>query len=522
MRKSSGSALAVIMIALFAVAAPWGGLGVASASGAWKWETSLSDSGNGEQGLGSSVSADGGSVAVGAPGANNTTGSVLVYTGSGSNWSTESKLTAHDGKEFDYFGYSVALEGDTLVVGAPYAGSNGAVYVFTRTGSSWVQSSKITGPTGTNFGWGSAGFGSIVAISGSTIVVGAPDAGTSTETANGEVYVYTGSGSSWNRQAKLAISGWSMPISLAIDGNTVVLGADPGFSTPAWGQGQAAFVFTRSGGKWAQSAKLNVSNKDQAGQYDQAGWFADSVDIDKNTIVVGDPGAGSNFDMQGAAYVFTGSGSSWSKPVKLEASNGGPSSFFGTSVAVDAGTIAVGTSWASPSNAAYVFSGAGSDWMELAILADPQGKWGGPEVALAGGTVFVGWPLDRNGQGTVQVFSAPTPGIALTLAGPVGRFAEGSPVYFGGERLESTSSYSLTLSSISDPSMPDIVLAAGTIDAYEGLYDVVRLPVLPAGTYKLLLYTTEQSGRILELFDHFVVGDSGDFVTISPNISARS
>jgi hypothetical protein len=520
MRKTFGSAFALIMVALFTVTGPLGGLGAASASGAWKWETSLSDSGNGPQLLGESVSADGGSVAVGAPQANNTTGSVLVYTGSGANWSTESKLTAHDGKEFDYFGYSVALEGDTLVVGAPYAGSNnnGAVYVFTRTGSSWVQSAKITGPTGTNFGWGGAGFGSIVAISGGTIAVGAPDAGASSANVgpNGEVYVYTGSGSSWSRQAKLAISGWQMPISLAIDGNTVVLGADPGVSNPAFPEGQAAFVFTRSGGKWAQSAKLNVSNKDQAG------WFADSVDIDENTIVVGDPGAGSNFDLQGAAYVFTGSGSSWSKPVKLEASNGGPSSYFGTSVAVDAGTIAVGTGWLAPSDSAYVFSGAGSDWMELAILADPQGQGGGPEVALTGSTVFVGWMGDRNGQGTVRVFSGPTPGIALTLAGPVGRFAEGSPVDFGGERLKSTSSYSLTLSSISDPSMPDVVLAAGTIDAYESLYDVVTLPVLPPGTYELLLYTTEQSGRTLELFDNFVVGDSGDFVTISPNISAIS
>ena len=137
----------------------------------------------------------------------------------------QAKLTASDGAANDHFGVSVAIAGDTIVVGAygddDSGSDSGSAYVFTRTGTTWTEQTKLTASDG------AAGdqFGTSVAITGDTIVVGAD----LDDTASGSAYVFTRTGTAWMEQAKLTASDGaavdSFGISVAIVGDTIVVGA---------------------------------------------------------------------------------------------------------------------------------------------------------------------------------------------------------------------------------------------------------------------------------------------------------
>ena len=112
----------------------------------------------------------GSTAVVGARGKNSFTGAAYVFARSGTTWSQQAKLTAADAAANDNFGYSVAISGSTAVVGAPVKNSEtGAAYVFVRSGTAWSQQAELTASDAAandRFGWS-------VAISGSTVVVGA-------------------------------------------------------------------------------------------------------------------------------------------------------------------------------------------------------------------------------------------------------------------------------------------------------------------------------------------------------------
>jgi hypothetical protein len=228
-------------------------------------------------------------------------------------------LKASNTEASDYFGSSVAVSGDTLVVGARHEGSNaigingnqsnnnatdsGAVYVFVRSGTNWSQQAYLkasnTGP-GDEFGW-------FVAISGDTIVVAAPFEDSNTTGVNGDQS---------NNNA-----------------------TDSG----------AVYVFVRSGTNWSQQAYLKASN---TGASDYFGW---SVAVSGDMVVVGAPGEDSNargvngnqsnnsLSFAGAAYVFVRSGTDWSQQAYLKASNPDALDDFGASAAVSGDTVVVGT-----------------------------------------------------------------------------------------------------------------------------------------------------------------------------------
>ena len=168
------------------------------------------------------------------------------------------KLTASDGAASDYFGDSVAIDGDTLVVGARYDDDNGSasgsVYVFIHSGIIWTQQAKLTASDGA----ADDRFGSSVAIDGDTIVVGAllnDDNGTDSGTA----YVFTRSGTTWTQQAKLTASDGALDDefgqSVAIAGDTIVVGADrdDDNGNRQW----IAYVFTRSGTAWTGASQTD-------------------------------------------------------------------------------------------------------------------------------------------------------------------------------------------------------------------------------------------------------------------------
>jgi len=124
--------------------------------------------------FGFSVAVSGNTMVVGAPDDDVRTGSAYVFTGSGDGWSEAAKLAASDGDTNDIFGNSVAVSGATIVIGARFDDDNGSnsgsVYVFTRSGDGWSEAAKLTASDGDV----DDSFGFSVAISGSTIVVGAP------------------------------------------------------------------------------------------------------------------------------------------------------------------------------------------------------------------------------------------------------------------------------------------------------------------------------------------------------------
>src|SRR6266540_1383040 len=218
------------------------------------------------------------------------------------------KLEASDPAAFAVFGISVAISGETVVVGAPGDDSRGSAYVFARNGGVWSQQQKLLAsdaPAGD-------AFGESVAISGETVVVGAQFDDDVAGDNQGSAYVFARSDGVWSQQQKLLASdarccGEAFGESVAISGETVVVGSGGG------GLGGSAYVFARSSGVWSQQQKLRASDAAVADS------FGVSVAISGETVVVGalcDDGAAGN--SQGSAYVFARSGGVWSQQQKME------------------------------------------------------------------------------------------------------------------------------------------------------------------------------------------------------------
>ena len=365
--------------------------------------------------FGTSIAINGNTAVVGAVfddvGANNDQGSAYVFVRSGNGWTFQSKLVATDGAPGDRFGWRVAISGDTIVVGANGDDSaRGSAYVFGRNGSAWSQQAKLTASDGAatdQFGWG-------LGLSGDTVVVGAPG-DTINGVMRGSAYVFVRSGGSWSEQQKLTSpdGGFNdrFGISAGIDGETAVVGslfADVGSNT---NQG-AAYVFARSGTVWTQQQKLLATD---GAANDQLG---NSVAVSGNTIITGAFAAviGSNPD-RGAAYIFTRDGSNWSQQGKLVANDSPNEIFFATSVAISGNLAVIGSPYTSISGninrgSAYVFARTGTNWtQQLKILADDgsNGDFFGGTVAIEGSTVAAGAAEDEVGsnidQGSAYIFS---------------------------------------------------------------------------------------------------------------------
>ncbi len=379
--------------------------------------------------FGSSVALSGDTVVVGAPfdeiGANSNQGSAYVFTRSGTTWNFQQKLLASDGAASDEFGRSVALSGDTAVVGAfgDDIGANtqqGSAYVFTRSGTFWTQQQpKLMASDGAAFDL----FGYSVALSGDTAVVAAYG----DDNARGSAYVFTRSGTVWTQQAKLtAIDGAATDffgISVALSSDTVLVGACFDEIGTNAKQG-SAYVFVRSGTVWTQQQKLTAS--DGTG----GDLFGISVALSGDAAVVGadEDFIGANAD-QGSAYVFVHSGTVWTQQQKLTAPDGAASDFFGNSVALSGDTVVVGAigddiGTNGNQGSAYVFTRSGTVWTQQQKLTASDGAalddFGG-SVALSGDTVVVGAKGDNIGanddQGSAYVFVCPAcPTITLNPA----------------------------------------------------------------------------------------------------------
>ncbi len=382
----------------------------------------LAADGESQDRFGSVIALDGDTAVVGAYwddiGANGNQGSVYVFTRSGATWTLQQKLVADDGAAYEFFGSAVAIEGDTLVVGSLWddIGANtnqGSVYVFTRSGTIWTQQQKLIADDGA--GWDL--FGSAVALNGDTLVVGAPEDDIGANANQGSAYVFTRSGATWIQQQKLiAGDGATNDVfgaAVALDGDTLVAGAyrdniDP---TPAQG---SAYVFTRGGATWAQQQKLTASD---GGSFASFGY---AVAIEGATLVVGAPSADIGATINpGSVYVFTRGGATWTLQQKLIADDGAGWDYFGYAVALDGDTLVAGAyrdSIGANANqgSAYVFKRGGATWIQQQKLIAGDGAAYdefGCAVALDGGALVVGAGYDSIGsiayQGSVYVFSLP-------------------------------------------------------------------------------------------------------------------
>jgi hypothetical protein len=298
---------------------------------------------NDDFGLAVAVSGDTAVVgAIGDDDAGRDSGAAYVFVRSGTRWSQQQKLTASEAASNDLFGISVAVSGDTAVVGA-YAdddagGDSGAAYVFVRSGTRWRQQQKLTASDAAS----SDLFGNSVAVSGDTAVVGARGDDDAGGVNSGAAYVFVRSGTRWSQQQKLTASDAApnddFGLAVALSGDTAVVGAE----------NNSAYVFVRSGTRWSEQQKLTASDA-AAGA---GGFFGNSVAVSGDTAVVGayaDVDAGGD---SGAAYVFVRSGTRWSEQQKLTASDAAAGIRFGNSVAVSGDTAVVG---AYADDSAYVF-----------------------------------------------------------------------------------------------------------------------------------------------------------------------
>ena len=367
--------------------------------------------------FGISVAVDGDTAVIGAYQDDDATngddsGSAYVFTKVSGVWKQVAKLTADDGAANDEFGISVAIDGSTIVVVAHQndADTNdndeGAAYVFAKPASGWAdmtQTAKLTA-------FGAAAndeFGISVAVDGNTVLVGAHQY----DSGKGAAYVFTKPFTGWadsNETAKLiasdAAANDEFGISVALDGDTAVIGAyhdDHTDDGNTIGNAGSAYVFTKVSGVWSQKAKLIAVD---GAANDE---FGISVAVNGDTVVVGARQDDDNGNQSGSAYVFTKLSSGWSNSnemAKLTASDGAANDEFGISVAVEGDTAVIGARQDDTSNgSAYVFTKVSGVWSQKAKLTASDGAADdefGISVAVDGDTVVVGAYKHNVGEGT--------------------------------------------------------------------------------------------------------------------------
>jgi hypothetical protein len=392
--------------------------------------------------FGASIAVSGTTALVGATTANGGpgqgTGAAYVFVkGPTGRWTQQAKLAARDpaGTAKENFGFSVALDGDTAVIGAPNRGTfpgdpfggAGAAYVYHRSGTTWSQRAILTetpsgGATGDFFGFS-------VAVSGGTVLAGAP--GTAIpghDVSSGGVFEFVRSGAAWPQVAKFAGAdtgpgdafGWDV----ALAGGTAIIGA-PRNSPVASG---AAYVFTQTSTAFAQRAKLAPPDS-QAGDL-----FGRSVALSGRTALVGAPGCcafnPNEGEFRGAAYTFVHHDGRWVNRAKLTARDGTPlvvdtnhgGDNFGESVALTGGTAVIGAPTKAKraatipgavdfTGAAYEFTRSGDafsgHWSQTRKVTAADGARTdrlGFATGIAGTTGLAGAPFHNANRGAVYLF----------------------------------------------------------------------------------------------------------------------
>ncbi len=365
--------------------------------------------------FGYSVDIDGDTAVVGTPlddDSGSASGAAYIFHFDGLIWSEEAKLTASDGAAVDQFGWSVAIDGDTVVVGAyledSTVGSNaGSAYVFQRNeggANNWGEIVKIKG-SGTTAG---DKFGFDVDISGDTIVVGA-EHDDPAGSASGAAYVFNRNEGGANNWGEVAALGSTNPnpadlfgYSVSIDGDFLVVGSRFGHTTT--NDTGSAFVFARNQGGLDNWGVVRTISASDAAKNDQFGY---SVAISGNTVAVS-----SRLDDQvrsntGSVYLFDrheGGANNWGLVQKVTASDATPGAQLGTSVDLDGDDLVIGAIYAQTSGrkvgGVYHMSrdvGGTDQWGQVAKVTADDHAYNdrfGADVAISGNHLLSGAYLE--------------------------------------------------------------------------------------------------------------------------------
>jgi hypothetical protein len=323
-------------------------------------------------------------------------GSAYVFHFENGAWVQQAKLLPDDGEASDKFGVSVAIDGNTIIVGAEEDDDTnanaGSAYVFRFDGSSWVQQAKLLGVDDD----ADALFGHSVAVSGETVLIGTPGHNLLNQYTR-SAYVFRFDGSSWVQEAKLAASDGAdadlYGITVDLDGDTAVIGAP--YDDVVDRDSGSVYVFHFDGADWVEQQKVVPAD---GAKLDS---FGASVALLGNTLLVGAPRVGEDDYYGGdwgAAYAFQFDGTSWMQQAQLLAWDAAAYDLFGSAVALDGNTAIIaapGDDGAAESNAgsAHVFRFNGETWIdERKIEASDRAAWDrfGCAVALSGNTAVVG------------------------------------------------------------------------------------------------------------------------------------
>ena len=387
----------------------------------------------GRVGFGSSIAVSGQEVFVGrnevAPGfpvPAARAGGVHVFRRSGSGWVEAVTISGAGAVVGDGFGSVLAVAGDYLAVGAPTGGGGGAVYVFERRGEGWSQAARLTTPAPAD---SAARFGRAIALSGERLLIGAPGSGE----AMGEVYLASRSGAGWGPPVRIATGvepAGRFGAAVALLGDLALVGAPGDAPSGGLGAGRpqikpgSATLYQLRGDGWGEAAKLRPDP-------DTTVMYGAAVLLGEGEALVSSPYAAR---ATGRVYVFRPGAAGWALAERLRASAQTPGAF-GGSLAMDGATLLVGAPAArSGTGDVFVFGREGSAWTERQILPGQAAGLGvlfGSSVGLAGEVAAVGGPMDAFFAGVGTVFARREG--RWTEAARIGDAGDELPVVTGGE-----------------------------------------------------------------------------------------
>lgn len=353
--------------------------------------------------FGAAVSVDGTTAIIGSPQYNPIgnaygVGAAYVFTKTATGWTQTQKLVPADGVLGDNFGISVALQGDTAMVGAYNASidgddKQGAIYVFRPLAGAWTQMQKLSPSDAT------AGrmVGAWIALDGDNALVSTPAGMMGDDATTAPVYALHQDGGSWSVSQTIQADDYTFGdvfgYQTALHGNTAMIGA-PGAS----GLEGAVYVFTLTDGVWTQGQKLSPSD---TGELLAFGW---AVAFDGGTALIGAPYANiGDYSMQGAAYVFSLEDGSWNQMQKLTPVIGGDDVRYGLAVALSGDTAVVASAWTNQVEGitsyggAWLYAAAGEDgFVPRSTLLSPTDEVTAfaYTAAISGGTLLFGDPID--------------------------------------------------------------------------------------------------------------------------------
>jgi hypothetical protein len=362
---------------------------------------------NAIQGSYVSVSADGNTAIIGAPGDDSNKGAAWIYVRSGTTWTQQSKLvgTGAVGAAKQGTGVAISANGNTAVVGGPADNSNvGAAWIFTRNGTTWTQQgSKLLGSGAV----GAAQQGINVAISGdgNTIASG----GFADDGYKGAAWAFARYGNSWaqvgdkitgNDYTGAARQGSSL--SLSSDGSRLIMGGyqDNNRQGAVWTFGTDGCIWTQLGPKL-----VGTGGTSQAWQ-----GYSVSLSADGNTAVVG---GNSDDNLAGAAWVYTYAGSSWTQVARLVGTQASGAAKQGNSVSLsaDGSVIAVGGNGDdSNKGAVWIYKKTGANWAQQGAKIKGNSAVGSAKqgstvsVSANGTTAVIGGPTDNTNKGAFWVY----------------------------------------------------------------------------------------------------------------------